>query len=405
MIPHIQHSPSSSTMMVASRLRYVLSLSSFFPLVNSREPRSVKWSETTIGPDGPWNVVEVVVGYQSQVSMFAGATWSSWVLTSSYCNDDEFRDFCDVGSYDEDYEEPDDDIGYAPSAEGLLAGLNITGPGMNMVRESMNLEFAEISNHSLNLIEEQYISYPNGDLYPLVTGCLSVGAPSQRQIFGEDSVAEVQAEMIPWNLEEEEKTPSSSFGLHIGSAVPGATMEGSLVFGGYDKNRIVGPVLKLVGNFRDTILLRDISIRVISGDSPFDFDSNAKDNLLQTNNSDSSEASNLGLDILLEPCSPYLTLPKSTCDNVAKYLPVTYDEGLGLYTWDVDNPRYKTIVRSASTLSFQFMGETNTETITIDIPFRHLNLTLEPPLTSSPMQYFPCSTGGDEKAVLGRAFF
>ncbi|KAG9252447.1 uncharacterized protein F5Z01DRAFT_690691 [Emericellopsis atlantica] len=99
-----------------------------------------------------------------------------------------------------------------------------------------------------------------------------------------------------------------------------------------------------------------------------------------------------------------MSLPKSICENIAQYLLISYREDLGLYTWNTDEDRYKNIVRSASALSFTFMGEDNTAGFTINVPFRHLNLTLEPPLTNAAIQYFPCSTEGGKNAVLGRAF-
>ncbi|KAG6001874.1 hypothetical protein E4U21_003751 [Claviceps maximensis] len=59
---------------------------------------------------------------------------------------------------------------------------------------------------------------------------------------------------------------------------------------------------------------------------------------------------------------------------------------------------------SASALAFSFMGVDNTKSITIKVPFQHLNLTLEPPLVETSTPYFPCSTGGTGSYVLGRAF-
>lgn len=358
------------------------------------------WAENSIGPDGPWNVVEVTVG-RSTMSMFAGGTWATSALTRDYCEKENFGPLasCAAAGYNEASEDPDTEILYTPNAESLLGGLRIDGKIMNIIRETIDFEWGSVTNHSVTLIDEQYILYPNGDEHPLFAGCFSVGAQDDSQDFGDDG--EIQAPLIPWALKEDDEIPSASFGLHIGSTANGAVMSGSLVFGGYDKNRLVGDTLKLQGTFRDTIRLLDISIKVITGGSPFDFGEVKRDLLTEGASSNSRQ----GIDVLLEPCSPYLTLPKATCDNIAEHLPVTYDEGLGLYMWDVDDNQYDKIVRSPSVLSFDFMGSSNTETITIDIPFRHLNLTLEPPLVSTRAQYLPCSTGGDEDATLGRAFF
>jgi hypothetical protein len=145
-------------------------------------------------------------------------------------------------------------------------------------------------------------------------------------------------------------------------------------------------------------------MRVVKGSSPFDSfpADNIKKGLLAAGNSSITSA---GLSVLLDPCSPYITLPKSTCDSIASHLPVSYNESLGLYIWDTSSPRYSRIVSSASALSFTLMGKSNTDTLTIHVPFRHLNLTLSPPFVDEPTPYLPCFTGGIGAYVLGRAFF
>ncbi|OHE96646.1 hypothetical protein CORC01_08103 [Colletotrichum orchidophilum] len=118
----------------------------------------------------------------------------------------------------------------------------------------------------------------------------------------------------------------------------------------------------------------------------------------------SAEASQNGLLVSIDGCAPYLTLPKSTCDNIASHLPVLYDAKLGLYLWDTDSTAYNQIVSSATTLSFTFLSGINTKPITIRVPFVHLNLTLSEPLTESPTPYFPCFNSGTGRYALGRAF-
>jgi hypothetical protein len=51
--------------------------------------------------------------------------------------------------------------------------------------------------------------------------------------------------------------------MHYGSAAPGAKVLGSLLYGGYDRNRVVGNVLSLDGDFWTAFTLKDISINII----------------------------------------------------------------------------------------------------------------------------------------------
>ncbi|KAK4096343.1 acid protease, partial [Parathielavia hyrcaniae] len=266
----------------------------------------------------------------------------------------------------------------------------------------------EVKNHSIATIESssQMFQYPDGTWYPIFTGCLSFGAPDPVQEFagGPESV---NGSMIPWALKSSREIASSSFGMHYGSGAPSAKVPGSLVFGGYDRKRVVGNVLSIDGHLSTTVTLKDISIRVIQGSSPFSPASSDAattiPNLLAQGN---ASISTTGFPVLIDPCSPYLTLPKSTCDAIASHLPVTYNASLGLYLWDTTSPSYDPIVSSASALSFTFMGESNTDSLDIHIPFRHLNLTLAPPfVASTPVPYFPCFTGRTGAYVLGRTFF
>lgn len=100
--------------------------------------------------------------------------------------------------------------------------------------------------------------------------------------------------------------------------------------------------------------------------------------------------------------APYLALPNSTCDAIAKELPVTYNPKYGLYFWNVEDPQYTRIVTSPTYLGFTFDNN-----FTIKVPFKLLNLTLEAPLISTPTQYFPCQPPQDPTQTiysLGKAF-
>lgn len=228
-------------------------------------------------------------------------------------------------------------------------------------------------------------------------GCLGIGAPlTVNQSFSPLSGPKINASLIPGWLNSQNEIPSNSFALHIGSANP--PMPGSLYFGGYDQNRIIGDILTETEDYTKAISLKDIGITVVDGSSPWTFQS--KDGLLSANNASISAG---GIKVSVDGCSPYLTLPQSTCDAIADHLPVKYNPNLGLYIWQQDDAKYTQIVSSASTLDFTFLAGSNTQNVTISVPFRHLNLTLTEPLVDIDQQYFPCYTGPGAY-TLGRAF-
>ncbi|KAK8015142.1 hypothetical protein PG990_008438 [Apiospora arundinis] len=367
-----------------------------------KDPIGVPWSAKTYGPDGPWPAVEIALGGNQHISLYPGNEYATVLIPTDYC------------SYNMS-------IACQASSAGLYTKVGTSSPikvggdtdymrGLPVKGEKMEYWMDEVDlldgsgivtpNVSLNLANRSFSSYPNGNLYPLSVGCLGLGAPDRvNQSFSRGALPPINASLIPGNLYERGKIESNSFGMHIGSANP--KMPGSLYFGGYDQNRIVGDVLTSTESTHREIPLKDIAIKVIDGASPWSFGASQEGLLAQGNSSIGSR----GIQVQVDGCSPYLTLPKSTCDAIAQHLPVTYDAGLGLYTWNTGDAKYSQIVGSASALVFTFLGSTNTDKKAIAVPFRHLNLTLDRPLVDgAPRPYFPCFTGSDASYALGRAF-
>lgn len=379
------------------------------------EPKSATWSGKTFGPDGPWNAVEVSIGAQPKIALFPGRMWATYVTTTDYCALNGSIPHCQSGGYDKDDAVAVSNgnramrVVYEPPGQELEAGVTVTGKG-SVFLDSLDLGFqgGAILNVTVAIIESQMVEYPDGTWYPIFTGCLGVGAPNPKQIFtGGNGVPTVEGTMLPWAFKDADLVASSSFTLHYGSGVPSAKMSGSLVFGGYDRNRVLGDVLTLDGDFWKAITLQDVSIRVIKGSSPFKPFSDKNNPSIQAGllAQGNSSISSAGLAVLLDACSPYFTLPKTTCDAIASHLPVTYNPSLGLYLWNTSSPRYAPIISSASVLSFTIMGASNTQSQTFHVPFQHLNLTLTQPFVDTPTPYFPCYTGGPGAFALGRAFF
>ncbi|KAH0142381.1 hypothetical protein KCU67_g14064, partial [Aureobasidium melanogenum] len=191
---------------------------------------------------------------------------------------------------------------------------------------------------------------------------------------------------------------SVSFGLHVGSVWP--WIPGSLVLGGYDRSRCIStPIVSDTNDFS----LAELSLEVASGGWPFlNTSKNDPEHLLHTDDANTSSNS---LTVLPNPGVPYIYLPGSTCSMIASFLPVDYDEALGHYIWETTDTRFAEIVSSPSALKFSFNTDTGIENISV--PFALLNLTLDYPISSTPMQYFPCVsyTPPDGSLYhLGRAF-
>ncbi|GAW10987.1 hypothetical protein ANO14919_003250 [Xylariales sp. No.14919] len=365
-------------------------------------PFAAKWSASSFGPDGPWPAVEVTLGNDQTIALYPGREFQSFLLTSDYCNGNDTCPASKAHLYNKAQAQVDNTgstgtIQWAPGPNYQL-GLDIKGEDAQSWIDNLDLGGLTIPNTSLALLTSSYAVYPGGTWYPLSVGCLGVGAPKTvNQTFTTNAGPAVNASLIPGWLHEQNEIPSNSFAMHIGSVNP--AMPGSLYFGGYDQNRIVGDILTETDDYTKAISLNDISITVVDGSSPWDFES--KGGLLAANNDSITSG---GIKVSVDGCSPYLTLPQSTCDAIAEHLPVKYNQDLGLYIWQQDDPKYSQIVSSASSLDFTFLAGSNTQHVNISVPFRHLNLTLTEPLVDNDQQYFPCYTGYTGGYTLGRAF-
>ncbi|KAK3321386.1 hypothetical protein B0T19DRAFT_403931 [Cercophora scortea] len=204
---------------------------------------------------------------------------------------------------------------------------------------------------------------------------------------------------------------SEFFGLHMGSVV--VAQRGSLLLGGYEQNRALGPV----GVFRNwggqiaMMWLRDVMIGVETGSSPFNVSEvgsiyrGLQSSLAADFNNDNGGRDDGAALVIPSPEVPGIYLPLGTCEAAASYLPVTWDKKIQYYLWDTKNPNYTRIVNSPAYLGF-ILYDTKAKNITIKVPFKLLNLTLERPIVDKPVPYFPCHPYNttDGYWALGRAF-
>ncbi|MCJ1331654.1 hypothetical protein MMC10_008345 [Thelotrema lepadinum] len=373
----------------------------------SNRPIPITWNtDKTFGPDGPWQAVQVSVGTGSgeeQVSLYPGGSFDSDVFTPKSCNSSTAP--CAAGGlYDPTKSDTADfnSIGAAGSITswGSDVPMNLSGEGVftldTMSVSSVSTKYP-IPNSVFSSVVSTGAKLPNGSVYEPVLGNLALGSPNPVQTFLGNNGTNVTGQLLTGYLSSQGQIPSSSFGLHIGSASLGQV--GSLVLGGYDQSRVIGQVASIdtsgVGG-EPIAGLVDSSIGVEAGGTPFN--ATEMPSLFRADG-------NLTMQVMLNPLVPYMFLPASMCDAFAQWLPLTWQDNPGLYMWNTNDYRYQSIVKSPAYLSFTFQT-TDAGNMTVKVPFSLLNLTLESPLVASPTQYFPCKPYNSPDGVfyLGRAF-
>ncbi|KAE8151815.1 aspartic peptidase domain-containing protein [Aspergillus avenaceus] len=331
-------------------------------------PLGISWPQESHGPDGPWHAVQISLGKPpQQLALYPGGSWGSRILLISNCQNTSLSSTC----YTTRQQGRSISLSLIRNDGtvlpiGVAERLPLYGTAYHAL-DQMDVEGKVSPNVSLQALSNVYHKYPGGKFSPVQVGVLSLGSPDINQTFNiyEANDSAIQATFSPSYLYTHDLIPSYSYGMHIGSVALG--ISGSLQLGGYDKNR---------------------------GSSPWSYVH--MPGLLSHGNSSIFYS----ITAHISGADPYMYLPQSTCDAIAAQLPVTYQPDYGLYFWNTNN----TIVGSPAYLEFIFSKDSrNNANLTIKVPFRLLNLTLEPPLVDKPTPYFPCM-GTNGTYVLGRAF-
>lgn len=381
------------------------------------KPRQIAFSQKSYGPDGPWQAVTVLLGTPSQsLDLYPGGAWVSNILNTSVCENTKLTPVCygkDAGLFNSKASNtfeirPETGPMKNGTSDGSADGFRVSLAeyGQNTFAfDSLDLGSTQEQAHlvipsfDLDFQIEGYSTLPDGSTYTIQMGNLALGAQEYNQTWPSGpGKPNVNGTFLPNYLHQNNYTTSTSYGLHIGSASLG--IPGSLWIGGYDQSRVLGPVSQQsYGSTWLPIDLLDIGISVAEGQSPFNVTSRI--GLLAHGNS------SIGVkqEVWIEPTIPYLYLPHSTCDAIASYLPVTYSPRLGLFLWNTSSPSYTAIISSPALLTFTFrLNSSLTQNFTINVPFGLLNLTLTPPLSPTPIPYFPCRPSNTSVYTLGRAF-
>lgn len=245
-----------------------------------------------------------------------------------------------------------------------------------------------LEGNALMLSDSYEATYPGGASYKMNTGFFSLYGGDQNASWSSENGTSVRFNRTLPLAYQNGYIPSMSYGLHVGSVFSNVT--GSLTLGGYDSSRMLSdPIVEDSNEFT----LNSIGLGSVGGYMYFG-EPEPYDNQLTTP----------GTYVTINPGAPYMYLPRATCDKIAEFLPVHYDEAFNLYLWDKSDSAFHDIVKSLHFLSFGF-ASSNNRTQKINVPFGVLNLTLSSPLVSEPTPYFPCSPLRDgQTATLGRAF-
>jgi hypothetical protein len=374
------------------------------PIALAAQYIPVPWSTQHYGPDGPWQAVKVTVGGTDpdvllinedhrELDLLPGGEWNSKILTSKACAPYKDSDCGMGGTWD-----PDFPASVAVPGDWVDEASKVNSSGQGILLQASTVSSFSYWNSSLVMIEDIVITNPDGSVRGPELGAFALGGPEQAQKFATDSTfANVPKVGFSYagGAYNKSTTKSFSYGLHIGSAFH--NYPGSLLIGGYDKGRLVGSYTA----FNSAPVLLDVSISVATGGSPWEFKEKA--GLLLSNTSEATT-----LSALPDPRQTYIHLPGKTCEEIAKYLPVTFDTKLKYWLWDTTKPDYNTIVTSPAYLGFTFPpGPGASNNVTIKVPFSLLNLTLDAPITSKPTAYFPCQSyepSSGRPYILGRAF-
>lgn len=347
------------------------------------------WNNTHyFGPDGPWNALLVGVGDETVNLLPGGIYASSWILTPSVCAPFGNDAACGVGGTVDTLPpiisqgQPLADLGVADdtpsnsiwqlvgndSREAISVG-DLSGV-IGQTQQSWNASVVATLNSN--------ITYPSGKVLGPEVGIFNIGGDA----VADDSDACPNDTCDPTTyLFKQGLISSKSWSLQIGAAA--LNYPGSLILGGYDRGRTIGP--PYTGTPEVQFRLSDINIGVETGGSPFPFGQQA--GLLMT---EDNEIAAEPIDIEIKPWDAYIYLPQPTIDAITNKLPVYFDKTSHYYLWNTSDPSYEKVVTSASYLGFVFEDPSGTNT-TVKVPFMLLNLTLQSTASGlkTDVPYFP----------------
>ena len=365
----------------------------------------------------------------STVDLHPGGQWGSQILTSKVCDNIGDNDLTPCLASAAGFYNPNnsqtavqgtpEDTGAGPSWELRAFVARDETFGFTQGLDTMRMDTSQGSmtavNCSVFAMETATFGLPEGQTYTAPVGHLALGFSGQGRLVYETD-QNISSYTFPGALATNNTIPSNSFGLHYGSA--SLDLDGSLTWGGFDQSRVLGDV----GAFslsddggQDNIIVQllDIQIRAEQGEFPFSASSNTSEDDAPTSYTgllsvDTSDFSSGTQPTNIHPMLSYMYMDPATCSAIVEHLPVTLQHFTNLYIWNTSDPSYTRIMQSSAHLDFVIEDSGQHGNLTIKIPFQLLNLTLDSPIISPPVQYFPCqpfhASDGSNHYFLGKAF-
>ncbi|KAI9885955.1 MAG: hypothetical protein M1823_002233 [Watsoniomyces obsoletus] len=390
-----------------------------FPFVTAQitGPWSLNFNNTKgVGPDGPWRVISLGVGFPTQYAdVYPGGKGATVVVSEDACEGQNLT--CPSPQpilYNPDYVrdrridgQESGDITPRQWDQERAQALNLTGSASYRSERIFLVDGqnAYTTNNTVVLVSSNYtLQYPSGSRVPMSVGLLGMDAPVNPLEVSLRNGSTARYQTLVDSLASNRIIHSRSWALHIGSVQH--NISGSLVFGGYDQSRVLGNIARFnsetarIRAITSNINFRDAASVVPSPTTP-------EDPLISPAIGPQNSHLKQPIEVHLDASVPYMYLPTEVCESMVSNLPVSFDTGLGLYLWNTsDFSRYQSYINSTSRISFIFDDPGNLN-VTVQVPLALLNLTLEPPLVAQPTPYFPCRpipAGDRQPARLGRAF-
>ncbi|KAK4227823.1 hypothetical protein QBC38DRAFT_526179 [Podospora fimiseda] len=209
---------------------------------------------------------------------------------------------------------------------------------------------------NMTAIESLEHTLPGGLNYSTQVGTMGIGTGSKvmEELFSRGKIG------------------SLSSGLHIGSVQ--FQQPGSLILGGYDQSRVIGPIGVFDTKQELTGWLTDVVLGTQVGPSAFqkrEYEGSVWLGPGQDRYAELHGRKNGTTLISFNPAAPYISLPEKNCEIIASRLPVIWNSTLENFLWNTSDPAYTRIVRSSAYLGFVFSDRALTK-ITIKVPFPFL---------------------------------
>lgn len=189
-------------------------------------------------------------------------------------------------------------------------------------------------------------------------------------------------------LKDNKAIPSISYGYTAGAAYTIPQQYASLTLGGYDASRFIDSGRAFPFNEDDSSVLTLGVQKITATNTIMGARSMLHDAILS----------------VIDSTTPYIWLPKDSCDSFAEAFGLTFDNTTNLYT--VNDTTHKELQSLKPSIVFSLGNDVNpAELTTITIPYGAFDLQAAHPIYANATNYFPIRRAtNDSQYTLGRAF-